>query len=281
MALNLLYITNNLEIAKIAEDSGVDILFVDLEINGKVERQGKYDTVISRHSIEDIEKIKESLTKAKLLVRINPIFVGSKDEIESVIQKGADIVMLPYFKTKEEANAFISYVGGKAKTCLLCETAEAVEYMDDILDVEGIDSVYIGLNDLHLSYNMDFMFEPLADGTVERICNKCKLKGIPYGFGGISKPGNGDLPAEYIIGEHYRLGSSMVILSRSFFDATKIEDRKEAKERFTKGVKEIRELEDMLQDKDALFFEENRNFVYGKAMEIAANNRNKNLGITG
>ena len=32
-----------------------------------------------------------------------------------------------------------------------------------------------------------------------------------HGFGGVGRPGSGTLPAEYIIGEHYRLGSEYVI----------------------------------------------------------------------
>jgi len=47
MPLKLMYITNDAEIAKIAENAGVDWIFVDLEINGKEERQGHLDTVIS------------------------------------------------------------------------------------------------------------------------------------------------------------------------------------------------------------------------------------------
>jgi hypothetical protein len=73
MALKLMYITNNEYVARIAEKSGVDIIFIDLEINGKHQRQGHLDTVISKHSISDISKVKSVLSKAKLLVRINPI----------------------------------------------------------------------------------------------------------------------------------------------------------------------------------------------------------------
>ena len=43
------------------------------------------------------------------------------------------------------------------------------------------------------------MFELLADGTVEKLCVKFKMKGIPYGFGGIASIGHGELPAEDII----------------------------------------------------------------------------------
>ena len=87
---------------------------------------------------------------------------------------------------------------------MLVETPEAVENIDSIISVPGIDYVYIGLNDLHIGYKRKFMFSLLADGTVESLCNKFKAKKIPYGFGGIARLKNGVLPAEYII-EFYRL----------------------------------------------------------------------------
>jgi len=118
------------------------------------------------------------LKKSKLLVRVNPIFEGSKDEIDSVIEYGADIVMLPFFKTKEEVNKFIGHVNGRAKAMLLVETPEAVRNIDSILGESGIDYIHIGLNDLHLGYRMKFMFEPLVDGTVEMLCKKIKQKSI-------------------------------------------------------------------------------------------------------
>jgi hypothetical protein len=271
MALKLMYITNKENVARIAEDSGVDWIFIDLEINGKEERQGHLDTVISRHHIEDVRKIKNVLTKAELLVRVNPIYEDSKCEIDKVIEDGADIVMLPFFKTKNEVEIFINYVNGRAKTCLLCETAEAVENIDEILEFKGIDLIHIGLNDLHLAYKMNFMFELLADGTVEMLCNKFKAKGIPYGFGGIAQLGHGDLPAEYVIAEHYRLGSSMAILSRSFCNVNKIDNIKTVKDVFGRGVNEIRNYEHKLELKDMSFFEHNRVNVRNKVMEIESN----------
>ena len=50
MALKLMYITNNPAIAKIAEDAGVDIIFIDMEFIGKSLRQGGMDTVQSHHT---------------------------------------------------------------------------------------------------------------------------------------------------------------------------------------------------------------------------------------
>lgn len=268
MALKLMYITNEPKIAEVAESSGVDWIFIDLEINGKEERQGHLDTVISRHHIDDVKCVKSVLKNSKLLVRVNPIYEESKFEINRVIDDGADIVMLPFFESKEEVATFVKFVDNRSKTMLLLETPEAVENVDDILSVDGIDYIHIGLNDLHLGYGMKFMFELLADGTVEKLCNKIKVTGIPYGFGGIAQLGKGDLPAEKIIIEHYRLGSSMVILSRSFCNAKQLRELKVLRELFLEGIKEIRAFENGIMSKNNNFFSNNQIIVNEKVNEI-------------
>ena len=141
---------------------------------------------------------------------------------------------------------------------MLVETPEAVDKIDEILNLDGIDEVHIGLNDLHLGYKMNFMFELLADGTVDKLCEKFKAKNIPYGFGGVSRVGTGTLPAEHIIIEHYRLGSQIVILSRSFCNTQKITDRKEIKKLFDTGVRDIRKTEQEAMKYTKEQFEENK-----------------------
>ena len=249
MPLKLMYITNWPDVAKIAEDNGVDRIFVDMEYIGKAERQGKMDTVQNRHTIEDVKKVRAVLDKAELLVRINPIheateeYCSSKEEIDAVIEAGADIIMLPYFKTTQEVYDFLSIVNGRVKTMLLLETKEAVAILDVILTMRGIDEIHIGLNDLSLSYGKTFMFELLTDGTVERLCRKLELAGMFYGFGGIASLGRGMVPAEMIIKEHYRLGSHMAILSRSFCNINNFEELDAVEEVFYRGIREIRTLE--------------------------------------
>lgn len=262
MSLTLMYITNELDIAKIAENAGVDRIFIDLETIGKEERQHNRDTVKSTHKIDDIGNVKSVLTKSELLVRINKIYAGSKKEINEVIEQGADVVMLPYFKTLDEVKAFLNITAGRVKTNLLVETPEAVELLGDILRLEGIDEIHIGINDLHLGYHRKFMFELLADGTVEEICSKLKISNKKYGFGGIAAIGCGALPAEYIIREHYRLGSTMAILSRSFCDTRKIRNRDEIRQIFDKGIADIRKFEkQVLEEKlqgHKEYFEQNQ-----------------------
>ena len=224
MALNLMYITNRPDVALIAEKYGVDRIWVDLETLGKEERQHNMNTVKSRHTVDDIKRIKPLLTKSEMLVRVNPWNENSVQEINDVVSAGADIIMLPMWKSAAEVTNFLSGVDGRCKTTLLLETKEAVECLDEVLVNGGMDEIHIGLNDLHLSYGMTFMFELLANGTVEMLCEKIKAKGIPYGFGGIARLGTGDLPAEKVIMEHYRLGSTRAILSRSFCDVSKMTD---------------------------------------------------------
>jgi len=249
MALKLMYITNQPDVAKIAQASGVDRIFVDMEYIGKDARQGGMDTVQCHHTYEDIIAVRKAVTRSELLVRVNPIhnetdqYCSSKEEIDRVIACGADIIMLPYFKTCDEVEGFISYVDGRARTMLLLETPEACAVLDRIISLNGIDFVHIGINDLSLGYGYKFMFHLLADGTVEKLCQKLSASHIPYGFGGIASLGRGMLPAERIIMEHYRLGSEMAILSRSFCDTSKVSDLSVLSAHFSKEVSRIREYE--------------------------------------
>lgn len=250
-----MYITNDSKVAEIAENAGVDRIFIDMETIGKAERQGGMDTVQSKHTFSDICNIKKSINKAELLVRCNPIHDDSKEEIRKIAECGADIIMLPYFKTVQEVEKFITYVGKRAKTMLLFETPESVELVDEILDISGIDEVYIGLNDLSLGYGMNFMFILLADGTVERLCLKFRKKNLPYGFGGIAAIGTGTLPAAAILKEHYRLGSSAVILSRSFCNYERIDDICEVQKIFDNGLREMREKEAEIEVYSKYFYD--------------------------
>ena len=275
MPLTLMYITNNPVTAEIAQKAGVDRIWVDMESLDKELRQGGMDTVKSSHTIDDIKRIRPVVTDALLQVRINHIHENSKEEIEKTIEAGADVIMLPYFKTRTEVEKFIEYVGGRAKTIALVETKEAYENIDDILEVKGIDEIHIGLNDLHLAYGQDFMFELLIDGKVHRLSKKLKEKGIKFGFGGIARVGFGTLPAEHIITEHYALGSQMAILSRGFCDANRVSDPKEVEEIFIEGIKDIREKEKEVSKYTQAQFDENHKIVEEKVNQIVKQIRKK------
>jgi hypothetical protein len=258
MTLKLMYITNNPELAVIAQKYGVDRIWIDLETLGKEKRQKNMDTVKSKHSISDISKIKPLLTTSEMLVRVNPLNENSEEEIDAVIKAGADIIMLPMWKSVDEVKRFLEIVNGRTKTTLLLETKEGLECIDEVLAISNFDEIHIGLNDLHISYGLTFMFELLANGTVEMLCNKFKNKGIPYGFGGIAKIGEGLLPAEKIVMEHYRLGSTRAILSRTFCDTTKIQNIQEIEAVFKSNLKALRSYEASLKNVEQSSFTTNK-----------------------
>ena len=275
MPLKLMYITNSPEVALCCENAGVDRIFVDMEYIGKSDRQGGMNTVQNRHTIQDVITIRSAVKKAELLVRCNPIhpatnkYSSSYEEIDKIVKAGADVIMLPYFKTIDEVKLFLNAVDGRARTMLLFETPQSVEIVDEILSFSGIDEAYIGLNDLSLGYGKRFMFEPLGDGTVDLLCEKFKQAGVDYGFGGIASLGNGLLPAELIIGEHYRLGSTRVILSRSFCNIHQGLSNSTLSTVFADGIERIREYEASLTLRDETWFENNRSTVCEKIKIIA------------
>ncbi len=274
MSLNLMYITNNKIIASIAEKNGVDRIFIDMEYIGKEKRQEGMDTVKLRHTIDDVISIRKTITDSEILVRVNPIhskssyYEDSTDEINRVIDAGADIIMLPMYRTLQEVDKFVKLVDGRAKTILLTETPEACEIMDEVLDYKAIDELHIGLNDLHLAYHKKFMFELLADGTVDKICSKIRKSGKQFGFGGIARIGYGLLPAEYIISEHYRIGSTRAILSRAFCNIEKLQDVEKIEKIFQTEIIRIRNTEQVCSKFTDLQFEQIRKIVTVKVEEI-------------
>lgn len=281
MALTLMYITNNPLTAHIAQEAGVDRIWIDMEYIGKDERQGGMDTVRNHHTIDDIKKMRPIVTNAELMVRVNPLhtaaedYCSSEDEIIQSIEAGADVIMLPMFKTADDVKKFVSYVDGRAKVQLLVETAEAAAKIDSILEVPGVDEIHIGLNDLHLAMHKAFMFELICDDTVASLCKKIKAKGIKYGFGGIARVGYGMLPAEHIIAEHYRLGSTAAILSRGFCDANIVKDPMEIESIFVKGVSDIRLKEHEVAQYSEEQYLKNLDIIREKVSVIVANKKGK------
>lgn len=212
----LMILASTPEDALSAQEAGVDRIFYDLEYIGKSERQRGRDTVKYHNDINDIPKLRKVIGSSKLLVRTNPIHPYTASEVEKAIEFGADILMLPMVMDKHDVETYVGLVKGRARICIMIETAASMTRLDDIIAVPGVDEVFVGLNDLHISLGLSFLFEPLAGGLLDYIANKCHRKGMPFGFGGIARIGDGILPADMILGEHVRLGSTSVILSRTF-----------------------------------------------------------------
>ena len=241
--IDLLTITNLPELAVRCDQMPGMRLFVDLERNGKAARQKGHDTFISTHHLSDVSSIKAVLKQSKLMVRVNPFRMddptGSRAEVDAVLIQGADMLMLPMFSSAEEMSAFAGIVAGRAPIVALLETAGALHCLDSWIDTPGIGEIFVGLNDLHLSLGCSFMFEPLLVGHVEQISKAAKMRGLRFGFGGIARMNEGVLPGRDVLGEHVRLGSDSVILSRTFNRA----DAHVSEKSFEQAVTELRTTE--------------------------------------
>lgn len=266
--MKLMLLTGNPEFAKRAEDCGVDRIFIDLEYINKADRQKGRNAYLTCNTVKDVAPMRAALKKAELLVRVNPINPLSKDEIDAVCEAGADIIMLPMVFDAEDVKTFVQFVGGRAKCVPMIETAQAMARIDDILEIEGIDELYIGLNDLHIGLGLTFMFETLSGGLLDYMAEKIKAKGIPFGFGGMAKIGEGMLPAERILAEHYRLGSTTVILSRTFRNEVDAEGKPILD--LAAEIKKIRDEEKIISSWSETDFAENRKTVKETVKQIVS-----------
>lgn len=269
MSLSLMLLTNDVKFAEEAQNAGVDRIFIDLEYLNKRERQRNRNTVISDHTLDDIIPIREVLAESDLLVRTNPVNPSLKYEVDQAIINGADVLMLPMVIDAEEVKEFVGYVDGRARISVMIETAQAVARLHKILDVQGVDEMFIGLNDLHIGFGLTFMFELLSGGIVEYIASALKEREMPFGIGGIAKIGEGLLPAEYIIGEHYRLGSESVILSRTFRNDPAVTEKNEVVNlKLSEEVGKIRRREAEIRNWTPNKYEINSQILKKKTAEV-------------
>jgi hypothetical protein len=217
--LDLIQITNDPAFARRCDALAGIRVFVDLERLGKAERQAGRNTFISTHQVSDVGAIKAQLSRSRLMVRVNPLNAGTREEVEAVLEQGADMLMLPMFENGQQLRAFLAIVSGRVPVTALLENAGALATIEDWIGAPGLSEVYVGLNDLHLSLGRRFMFEPLAEGLVERVATLARARGIAFGFGGIARLEEGLLPGRDVLAEHLRLGSGAVILSRTFHNS--------------------------------------------------------------
>jgi len=270
-----MYITNDTELAKVIVQKGVKRIFIDWEVNGKQERQGHLDTVMSKHSHEDAVQMRKAVPKAELMIRLNPFYEGTAKEVEQAVDAGADLVMLPMFSTLEEVRALSDMVDGRVGIVPLFETPAALKIVKDITQLPSIHEIYVGLNDLHLALGLDFMFEPLVLGMLDDVALCAKEVGLRFGFGGIARADEGDVSGAMVLGEHLRLGSNSVILSRTFYRAK--EDKEDVGFVFQREIEKLHAAARRLSARSER--EELHDFaVFSQAvMKVASAKRKKNI----
>src|SRR5574343_156950 len=108
--MDLIQITNDPDFARRCDALEGLRLWVDLERNGKAERQAGRNTFISTHTLDDVGRIKAVLQRSRLMVRVNPLNPETDTEVNAVLAQGADLLMLPMFTEAWELQAFCAIV---------------------------------------------------------------------------------------------------------------------------------------------------------------------------
>lgn len=216
-AMNLMMPVETPKEAVEAQAVGIERAFYDMEFIGSLDRHYGRNAAFACRPIDIIPEIKKQLSSTELVVRVNSDKSYSKIEVEKAIKYGADILMIPMVIDQHQVEEFVKMVGGRAKVCVMIETAAAFSRLTRILKVNGVDEIYVGINDLHLSMGLSHVLEPLRDSLIDYVAEKCNMAGIPFGFGSIARIGDGIVPAECILGEHIRLGSTSTLLAKTFF----------------------------------------------------------------
>lgn len=261
--LELIQITSDAALARRCDALDGMRLFVDLERLGKVQRQAGRNTFISAHTLDDVSRIRDAVRRSRLMVRLNPLHDGTAGEVDAVLARGADLLMLPMFTGPQQLQAFCALVAGRAPVSALLETAGALDSMPAWVGTPGLQEMFVGLNDLHLSLGLRFMFEPLALGLLDRAAQVAREAGLRFGFGGIARVDEGLLPGRDVLAEHLRLGSQAVILSRTF-------NRPDDSAGFEREVASLRRAEQDLSRRSPEAVEADRLRIAGTVAAIAA-----------
>jgi lipopolysaccharide/colanic/teichoic acid biosynthesis glycosyltransferase len=273
--IELLQITNDPEVATRCDAIGGIRIFVDLEHMGKAERQAGRNTYISSHQMGDVGRIKTQITNSRLMVRVNPLHSDTQNEVDAVFAQGlaqgigraqgpaSDLIMLPMFRHAQTLREFSQIVAGRCPIVALLETEEALNSINEWIDTPGLQEVYVGLNDLHISLGMRFMFEPLANGIVDQVAAVTTRQGLRFGFGGMARMVEGLLAGRDVLAEHLRLGSQAVILSRTFH-------RPDGVTAFEEQIHTLREAEAHLGLRTQTQIEADQKFIAARILSIAS-----------
>lgn len=198
--------------AREAVAAGIEALVVDWEWRGKSERQRGADTEINRHTPEELAALRPF--GIRRCCRINAFGADTVREVELAVENGATDVLLPMVRAVSEAETLLRLLDGRARAGILVETMEACDRAGDLGRLP-LDLVYLGLNDLALERGSSSIFEPLLDGTAERL--REAFSGTAFGLGGLTLVEKGSpVPCLRLLEEMARLGCDFTFLRRSF-----------------------------------------------------------------
>ena len=199
VAGTMLRVVRNPAIAYLAKNAGLDFVMFDCE-----------------HSNYSMETLHDAFITANALGLAGLVRVpaGTKDYISRVLDAGASGVMVPMIETREQAETLVkfakyqpiggrgytagcahtNYLGGKHADVMengnasvlaiaQIETKLAVENVEAIASVPGIDALLIGPNDLSVSLGIPGdMMNPIELDAIAKVAAACKKNGKAFGL---------------------------------------------------------------------------------------------------
>ena len=165
--LDLFLFTVDPIFGRTALSAGISAFVVDWEQKGKTQRQVGFDTEINTDTVNDI-RIMASQPGFRVVCRINSMGSQIQEEVDSAIEAGATVLILPMVETPREVERYMECVGGRVSAGILVETVVACSRAKEFASL-GVDRVYVGLNDLSISRGRNNIFEPFIDGAVDRL----------------------------------------------------------------------------------------------------------------
>ncbi|MDP8936198.1 MAG: aldolase/citrate lyase family protein [Actinomycetota bacterium] len=217
--IELFAFANDGRYARRVVDAGAAGVVVDWERRGKRRRQAGADTQINTHTPADLAAVRAA-TRGRVVCRVNRWGPWSPAEIDLAAGLGADELLLPLVRRPGEVDAALHATAGRCRLGILVETTDAVDAVDELAR-RALSRVYVGLNDLMIDRRSQCLFEPMVDGTVDRVAATVTGRGLPFGVAGLTVPEGGrPVPSRLLMGALARVGASFTFLRRSFAEDT-------------------------------------------------------------
>lgn len=216
MSLDLFLFTARPALAETAVAAGIAGVVLDWERRGKHRRQQGEGTEVNDHTPADLAAVRAALRTGRVLCRVDAAGGHTAAQVDLAVRLGADEVLLPMVRTPDDVARAADAVAGRCGLGILVETTDAVEAAEALVQ-PSLSRAYVGLNDLRIDRGSTSLFEPLVDGTVERVARAARDAGVPFGVAGLTRWGAGTpVPTALIAGELARLGACFTFLRRSF-----------------------------------------------------------------
>ena len=189
---------------------------VDWEVLDPVRSAGQSHSAlgppIGSDSEADLRRAVE-LSAVPVICRINRWSRESTSEIDRAVGSGASEILLPMVRTPREVELALKAVAERADLGVMVETPDAICCARELGQLP-LRRVFVGLMDLALELGSRSLFDPLVDGTVERLRAEIELS---FGCAGLTLPGHGrPVPSRLVAAELVRLGCDFSFLRRSF-----------------------------------------------------------------